>query len=159
MKQFVRTRIFEPLKKQLAQGVTPGRLALALALGLVIGSTPILGITSLICAVVAAVFKLNQPAIQVANYVAYPLQIALFVPFFQAGARVFGIPQKDFSLTQLRTELATDLSGTISHYATANLRAVTVWAIVAPVAIALVFFVLRPLLARVRMPVTVDAAK
>lgn len=104
MKQFLRRRIVEPLKHQLVQGVTPARLALALALGLVIGATPILGITSLICAVVAAGLRLNQPAIQVANYLAYPLQIALFVPFFEAGARLFGAPQLGFSVAQLQAD-------------------------------------------------------
>lgn len=152
MKSFLRRRIVEPLKNQLSQGVTPGKLALALALGLVIGSVPILFITSLICAVIAATFRLNQPAIQVANYVAYPLQIALFVPFFQWGAQLFGERPLAFSMTQLQDELSADVSGTLGRYATANLRAVSAWAIVAPVAIALLFFVLRAVLARVRMP-------
>ena len=159
VKQFFRRRIVEPLKNQLAQGVTPGRLALALALGLVIGATPILGITSLICAVVAAALRLNQPAIQVANYLAYPLQIALFVPFFQAGARIFGAPNPGFSFAQLQGELSADLSGTLSRYAAANLRAVTAWAIIAPLAVALMFYALRLVLARVRLPAAVGAGK
>lgn len=159
VRRFFGTRIFEPLKRQLAQGVTPGGLALALALGLVIGSTPLLGVTSLLCAAVAAVLKLNQPAIQVANYVAYPLQLALFVPFFEAGARLFGAPDQGLSVTQLRSELATDLFGTVSRYATANLRAVTAWAIIAPLAIGLCFLVLRRVLARVRLPSSAEVLK
>lgn len=152
MKQAFRRRVLEPLKQQLSQGVTPGGLALALALGLVIGSTPILFISSLICGVVAWALKLNQPAIQVANYLAYPLQIALFVPFFQYGAELFGEPAPRLSLTQLQQELSADLSGTVGRYATANLRAVSAWAIVAPLAVLLGFFVFRLVLSRVRVP-------
>jgi uncharacterized protein (DUF2062 family) len=146
-----RRRVIEPLMNQLKQGVTPGKLALALALGLVIGSLPILFISSLLCAIVAHVFRLNQPAIQVANYVAYPLQIALFVPFFKAGAALFGEPSSHFSLDQIQAAFSADASGAISTYAGANLRAVSVWAVLAPVAVLLIYFALRFVLSRVRL--------
>ncbi len=152
VKKILRRRVLEPLKHQLAQGATPGRLALALALGLVIGSVPILGITALFCAAVAYVFRLNQPAIQVANYLAYPLQIALFIPFFHAGAQLFGAPKLSVSVSQLQSELSADLWATISRYSMANARAVGAWALVAPLAVGLVFIVLRAVLARVPMP-------
>ena len=152
MKQFFLRQVFEPLKKQLAQGATPSRLALALALGLVIGSVPVLGVTSLICAIVAATFRLNQPAIQVANYLAYPLQLALFIPFFHAGAELFFAPKLALSVSQLQAELSADVTGTISRYAVANFRAVGAWALVAPVAVLVVFVVVRFMLQRVRLP-------
>lgn len=144
--------MLEPLKQQLSQGVTPGGLALALALGLVIGSTPILFISSLICGVVAYLLKLNQPAIQVANYLAYPLQIALFVPFFRYGAQLFGEPAPTFSLEQLQQEFSADIAGALGRYATANLRAVSAWAVVAPLAVLVGFFAFKLVLSRVRLP-------
>ncbi len=152
MRQFLRKRILEPLKQQLVQGVTPGQLALALALGLVIGSLPVLGVSSLLCAVVAVIFRLNQPAIQVANYLAYPVQLALFVPFFKAGAHLYSAPKLALSFAQLEAELSADLAGTMSRYATANLHAFTAWALVAPLGVALMFFALRFVLVRVRVP-------
>lgn len=152
MKQFFGRRVLEPLKKQLAQGATPGRLALALSLGLVIGSVPMLGFSAIFCAIVAATFRLNQPAIQVANYLAYPLQIALFIPFFHAGAELFSAPRLTLSVSQLQSELSADVSGTVGRYAMANFRAVVAWAVVAPVAVLVVFGVLRFLLTRVRLP-------
>lgn len=152
MSAFLRRRILEPLKAQLTQGVSPGRLALALALGGVLGVLPVLGVTTVVCAVAAAALRLNQPAIQVANYVAYPLQLLLYLPFFQAGARLFGVPPVGFTLEQLRAELAADLLGTVVRYAAANLRAVTAWALVAPLAAGLLFAGLRTLLARLPRP-------
>lgn len=152
VKRVFRLRVLEPLKQQLSQGATPGKLAFALALGLVIGSLPLLFITSLICGVVAYVLRLNQPAIQVANYAAYPLQLALFVPFFKAGAHFFGSELGEFSLERLKDELSADVTGTMGRYATANLHAISAWALVAPVAVLVVFVVLRVVLARVRLP-------
>ena len=150
MRKFLRSRVIEPLRAQLTQGVTPAGLALALSLGLVLGVVPILGITTLLCGVVAAVLKLNQPAVQVANYAAYPVQLALFVPFFHLGAWLFRQPAMVFTVAQLRAELQEDRLGTLAHYAGANLRAVAAWALIAPLVAALLFVVLKPVLRRVR---------
>lgn len=49
-----------------------------------------LGTTSVICLVLAYLFNLNIVATQIANLVVTPLDIALFLPFIQAGDAVFG---------------------------------------------------------------------
>jgi len=149
---FLRRKVLDPLKAQLLQGVSPGKLALALALGVVVGVFPVLGSTTALCALAAVALRLNQPAIQVANYLAYPLQLLLFIPFFQAGAALLGAPPVTFTLTQLQAELSADLGGTVVHYLAANLRAVAAWALVAPVATLLLQPVLRLLLARLPLP-------
>jgi len=145
-------RLLEPLKAQLLQGVSPGKLALALALGLVVGVFPVLGSTTALCALTAVALRLNQPAIQVANYLAYPLQLLLFIPFFQAGAALLGAPPVTFTLTQLQAELSADLGGTMLRYLGANLRAAAAWAVVAPAAILLLHWALRALLSRLPLP-------
>jgi uncharacterized protein (DUF2062 family) len=132
--RFLQRKVLEPIKAQLLQGVSPGKLALALALGVVVGIFPVLGTTTALCALAAVSLRLNQPAIQVANYLAYPLQLLLFIPFFQAGAALLGAAPVTFTLSQLQAELSADLGGTMLRYLTANLRAVAAWAIVAPVA-------------------------
>jgi uncharacterized protein (DUF2062 family) len=145
---FLRRRVVEPLERQLTQGVSPGALALALSLGVVLGSLPVLGTTTALCALAAVALKLNQPAIQVANYAAYPLQLALYVPFFRAGAWLFGEPPVSFTIGEVRARLEADLAGTIQAYGGANARAVAAWALVAvPAALAL-HVALRPVLAR-----------
>jgi len=150
MPAFLRRRLVEPLLRQLTQGVSPGALALALALGVVLGSLPLLGSTTVLCAAAAAALRLNQPAIQVANYAAYPLQLALYVPFFHAGAWLFGEAPPPFTVGQIRAQLAADLAGTVRRYAGANARAVAAWALVAVPAAIVLHLVLRPLLARAR---------
>ncbi len=73
------------------QGVSPRRLALTLALGFAVGCIPVVGLTTALCAVIALVFGLNQPAIQAANYIAMPFQVALIVPLLRLGARLLPI--------------------------------------------------------------------
>jgi uncharacterized protein (DUF2062 family) len=143
-----RSRIIAPLKTQLTQGVTPTRLAVALALGAVIGIVPILGVTTVITAVLAATFRLNQPAIQVANYAASPIQLALFIPLFQAGSALFGAPPVSFTLAQIQAELAADSGATLLRYLGANLRAVGVWAMLAPLIFGALYLAFRAMLSR-----------
>jgi hypothetical protein len=72
----------------LLQGITPRRLAFTLALGFVLGFIPLFGIPTGLCVVAAFALRLNQPAIQVANYAAMPFQVALVVPFVKLGAKL-----------------------------------------------------------------------
>jgi uncharacterized protein (DUF2062 family) len=152
VRQFLRNRILLPLQAQLTQGVSPSRLALALSLGLVVGVVPVLGVTTALCALLAVALRLNQPAIQLANYLAYPLQLILFIPAFQAGAWLFGRPPIAFSVGQLQAELSADALGTIARYFVDNLRALAAWGALAPLAGLALFLLLRLLLARLQLP-------
>lgn len=62
------------LLDQLRPGVTPERLALTLVLGITLGIIPMLGTTTILCALAATALGLNLPAIQLVNGVVYPLQ-------------------------------------------------------------------------------------
>lgn len=154
MRRVFHSHVLVPLRGQLKQGVTPSKLALALALGLVVGVIPILGVTTAICALLAVWLRLNQPAIQVANYVAYPLQLLLFVPAFQAGAWLFGRLPLTFSFDQFRAELGADALGTIGRYLADNLRALAVWGLLAPLACGFLYLLLRAVLTRLPLPGT-----
>ncbi|MGA8729469.1 MAG: DUF2062 domain-containing protein [Terracidiphilus sp.] len=78
----------------LRQGISPRRLALTLALGFAIGCLPVVGIPTALCFMVALTLKLNLPAIQVANYVAMPLQVLLILPFVRLGGWLFASGQQ-----------------------------------------------------------------
>ena len=151
MRAYLRARLVEPISRQFTQGASPSRLAAALAVGLALGTLPI-GATTALCALAGVTFRLNQPALQVANYAAYPVQLALFVPFFQAGAWLFGAPPVAFTLADARAALARDAWGTAVAWAGANLRAVAVWTLLAPPVALALYATLRPLLARLRTP-------
>jgi uncharacterized protein (DUF2062 family) len=69
----------------LQQGLTPRRLALTLALGFAVGCIPLVGIPTVVCAALALILGLNQPAIQAANYLVMPLQLLLIVPLVRLG--------------------------------------------------------------------------
>jgi uncharacterized protein (DUF2062 family) len=82
----------------LKQGISPGQLALTLALGFTIGCVPVVGVPTVVCTAIALVLGLNLPMIQAATYIAMPFQLALIVPFLKLGTRVLAFgdgPQLD----------------------------------------------------------------
>ena len=85
----------------LRQGISPRRLALTLVLGFVVGCIPVVGLPTALCAVIAVAFRLNQPAIQAANYIAMPFQVALIVPLLRMGEKVFPLAPQSVDISAL----------------------------------------------------------
>lgn len=75
-------------KKLFCQGLSAHQLALAVAVGLSIGVLPTLWGSSLLCALISWRLGLNQLAVQTVNYLVYPLQLALFLPFALWGQQL-----------------------------------------------------------------------
>ena len=100
MTDWLRRRVIEPLMALLRQGVAPDRLALCVALGVVIGNIPILGVSTLLCAAIALVFRLNLPAIQLVQAAMAPSQVLLIVPFVRLGEWISRAPPQAISITE-----------------------------------------------------------
>ena len=77
----IQNKFILPLVTLLKQSVEPSRLSLALASDSAIGAFPALGITMIACKGVAALYLLKLRAIQLANYLVFPMQIILFSLF------------------------------------------------------------------------------
>jgi uncharacterized protein (DUF2062 family) len=106
----------------LSQGLNPRQLAFTLALGFAVGCIPLLGVTTAICTLLAVLLRLNMPAIQAANWVAMPVQVALLVPFLRLGQWLFRGNAIDFNLSQILAQLAAaparalfEMSGLLTH--------------------------------------------
>jgi uncharacterized protein (DUF2062 family) len=137
--------VVSPIRVQLTQGVTPKHLALSCALGVTIGVFPIIGSTTLICLIVAAALKLNQPAIQAVNYVVYPLQILLVPVFVRSGEYIFQAEPVSFSPTQLVREFGQNPGAFLSKYGMAGFHGVTAWCLFAPIIAFVLYKALHPI--------------
>lgn len=144
---FWQRRVVAPIVAQLKQGITPEKIALTLALGAVLGIFPILGATTLLCAVAGVWLRLNQPVIQIVNYFMYPLQIALLLPFYRAGETLFGQPHVPiFSIAELVGRFQASPMQFVIDYGMVGVYGIVVWTLLAPLAIALLYFATWPLL-------------
>ena len=98
---YIQKKFIRPLVNLLKQGMDPSRLSLALTSGAIIGVFPILGIATVVCGGIAAFFRLNHPAIQLKNYVVFPMQLVLFFPFLTLEETVTGNSLDEISKTKL----------------------------------------------------------
>ncbi|HYL77201.1 MAG TPA: DUF2062 domain-containing protein [Bryobacteraceae bacterium] len=153
MRQWLYRKIVLPLVDLLRQGVTPEKIALSISLGIAIGIFPVLGSTTLLCAAAAVVLRLNLPAIQLVNYLVYPLQLILFLPFLKAGSRIVGSRPVSLSLGEIFSLMKTDLWGLVKTLWTASLGAMALWLVIAPLLAAAVYFTLAPILRGLRRTV------
>jgi uncharacterized protein (DUF2062 family) len=145
---FFRRRIARPIVELLRQGVTPEKMALSLALGVALGVFPMLGTTTALCALAAFILRLNLPAIQIVNYFVYPLQIALILPFFRAGEKLFGAPHLPLSITQIVGAVHASFWGATRFLWTTIWHAAVAWCLIAPLFVALAYVILVALLRR-----------
>jgi uncharacterized protein (DUF2062 family) len=88
-RNFVHCKILRPLLRLIKRGVPPRRLAWSLAIAVVIGINPFLGMTTVIMLLLAWIFKLNHVATQIGIHTVAPLQWILFIPFMRAGTLLF----------------------------------------------------------------------
>lgn len=142
---WLRRRLWEPLRAQLRQGLSPERMAWSLALGLGAGVSPLVGSSTGLCILLALVFRLNQVVMQAANYLAYPLQLALLIPFIRLGEKLFGAPRLPLSLEVLGGALRADAWGTLHTFWTTLWHAGVAWLLTAPVGAALLAWGLTPI--------------
>ena len=152
---FWKRRVVAPILGQLRQGITPEKIALTLALGAVLAVFPVLGSTTLLCGVAALALRLNQPIIQLVNYLCYPLQFVLLLPLLRAG-EWFGAPHLQLSIAQMVEQFRAGPLQFIADYGLIALGGIAAWCVVAPFAIAALYYGLRPVLramaARTRVP-------
>jgi uncharacterized protein (DUF2062 family) len=131
----------------LAQGMSPRRLAITLALGFAIGYIPMIGIPTVLCAFVALALRLNLPAIQAANYVAMPLQLALIVPFMHLGKWLVSSDSKHTLIPQALLHLPSlEIAARMGSLAG---QALLAWLLVAIPAVALMTATLTLMLRRI----------
>lgn len=146
---FVHRRIVVPIKALLTQGITPEKIALSIAFGIVLGVFPVLGSTTILCAGTAFILRLNQPAIQLVNYLIYPLQLILLLPFIRAGEHLFHAAPLQLSLAEMLAMVHANWRHAIATLWIAGAHAVCAWLLIGPLAIFLIYFVLSRILRRV----------
>lgn len=126
------------------QGISPQKIALTIALGIVLGITPALGTTVLLCTLAAVVLRLNLPAIQLVNGLVYPLQLILLIPFYRLGAWMFGADVSTISLNGVAALIRSGVWQAVRTLWVVTLHALVAWLALGAVASAILYVVLVP---------------
>lgn len=141
-------KIVGPLFALLKQGISPERLALCVAIGVVVGNIPILGVSTILCAAIALVFRLNLPAIQIVQAAMAPTQLLLIIPFVRLGEWILRAPPERVSIEQGVALLAQGAGHAVAVLWNAILHAGLAWILVAPIAVYSIYRLLTPVFAR-----------
>lgn len=144
--QSIKQRLVDPVANLLRQGITPEKIAAAIAAGVVLGLFPVLGTTTILCALAAAWLGLNLPLIQLVNAVVYPFQILLLIPMLEWGQSLFGQPRLPLTLEKLTAMVRASAWQTITALGGATLRAIAVWILASCVVAPAIYFILVPAL-------------
>ena len=143
LRSWWKRHVMDLIVAQLRQGITPEKIALTVTLGIVLAMFPILGSTTLLCAGAALWLRLNQPLIQLVNYLCYPLQFLMLIPLYRAGEWL-GAPHLSLSIPQLMERFKAGPMQFIADFAGVALGGVGAWCLGAPLVGAALYFMLRP---------------
>jgi uncharacterized protein (DUF2062 family) len=148
VRAWLRHKLWDPLLALLMEGLSPSKLALSVALGAWIALFPALGVTVLLCIVVALVFRLNMVALQTANFAAYPLQFVTIFPFFRAGEWLFDSPPLKMSPREFVALVTQDPVGAVSKFWVVTWQGAIVWALMGALMVPLAWAALTPVFTR-----------
>jgi uncharacterized protein (DUF2062 family) len=158
MRNWLSRRLVEPLLALLRQGVSPQRLALCVAIAIVVGNIPILGVSTIICGLIALIFRLNLPAIQLVQAAMAPTQILLIIPFVRLGEWIVHDPPQAVSIKAGLVLISDGVWHAVVVLRNAIFHAGLAWGLLAPVCIYLLYRLLTPVFERMaahirRLPV------
>lgn len=139
-------RWVKPFVDLLKQGMSPEKIALTIALGMVLGITPVLGSTTILCTAAAVLLRLNLPAIQLVNGVIYPLQFVMLIPFYKLGAWMFRADASSISLATVAGLIRIGVWHAIQTLWVVTIHALVAWLLFGALTVGLLYAILTPLL-------------
>ncbi|SRR5258707_9106577 len=148
LKNWLSRRLLEPLLALLRAGLAPQRLALCVAIAIVVGNIPILGVSTILCAGIALKFRLNLPAIQLVQAAMAPTQLLLLIPFVRLGEWMLHVPPQVVSIKGAFALMSQGIWQAVVVLRDAIFHAAFAWALLAPFCIYLLQRLLTPLFER-----------
>jgi uncharacterized protein (DUF2062 family) len=132
--QYKSKRLADAMKAFLANGVSPEKLANAVAIGVMCGLFPIFGTTTIVSALAGLLFRVNPVVVQVMNYAMYPVYFFVQFGLIAAGAWIFEDGLDAYSRESIRAVFDAGWFSAFAQLTRALLHAVVVWALVSPLA-------------------------
>jgi uncharacterized protein (DUF2062 family) len=115
----------------MAEGTSPQKLSMTIAMGIILGLFPLIGATSLLCLGASFALGLNKVFIQMVNYLVYPVQLVLFIPLIKTGNQVFNFTGSTVDYQNLLYIFKTDTLAAMGEFGYLLLSAILLWLIAA----------------------------
>ena len=148
MGAFLRRRVVAPIARLLLQGIGPQQIALSIAIGLIVGVFPVLGVSTILCTFAALALRLNLVAVHAVHYTATPLQLLLIIPFVRVGEHLVGAAPQPLSISEGLALIDRGVGSAIITLWDAIVHAVIGWLAIGPFALWLIYLLSAALLKR-----------
>jgi uncharacterized protein (DUF2062 family) len=132
---WIERKILEPLLSELRQGASPEGLATSAAVATILATIPVFGITTGLCFLAGRLFRLNHVVMQTVNFLSYPLQLFLILPFLRVGETLTGAERLVLSPVSLALEFSKSPGDFFEKFGKAILLSSLGWALCAPPAL------------------------
>lgn len=139
-KYFQSLRIKQKIIQVLKQGLSPRKLALTFSLGFVLSMFPVIGTTTALTMLFAYLFRLNYVIIQLINWLASPICLALMIPFMHLGQDIFGAEESRISIDELMKAFDNGLIQGFRQVLQYQLYAIFGWVICALPSLVILYF-------------------
>jgi uncharacterized protein (DUF2062 family) len=140
--------IIKPIKHQLTRGMTVEKVALSMAIAPIVALFPILGSTTLLGIITAAVLKLNQPFLLFFKSLFYPLHLAMILIYIRLGETLNNAEHITFSIPELLTQFMADPLLFFKKFGMTALYGIEAWALTTPALAIILYYLFRYLLKR-----------
>ncbi len=125
-------KVRDPLLAELRQGTSPAALSAAVTVSAALAIIPIIGVTTVLCAIAGRVFRLNHVVMQLVNHSCYPLQFLLLVPFVRLGERLVGAAPIALSPSAMIEAFHQSFSGFVAQFGWAYVHGLIGWSLTVP---------------------------
>ena len=143
MKEWLKRKITQPILNQLYQGANPKDLAISCAVGVACGTLPFMGFTTLVGFLIGYFGRLNQPALQIVNYLMTPIHLMSIVIYAFLAAHLGTTISVDITPTAILAKFHEGLGPFFEMYGWLGFRALILWLILSPIYSFVVYFFLR----------------
>jgi uncharacterized protein (DUF2062 family) len=106
-------------------------LALSISIGIIGGAFPVLGLASYICLLLTLSLKQNIIIVQVVNWLVYPIQILLLIPFMKLGNAIFGGGDITLTFHQVVIAFQSGILNGIKLIGIISLYGIIAWVVIA----------------------------
>lgn len=125
------SRVLIPWSNIRKQEFSSETLALSVTIGIIGGAFPALGFATYVCLFLTLVFKQNIIIVQVANWLAYPLQILLLIPFMKLGNSIMTGGELTITMQQVVIAFQSGFLNGIREIGIISLYGIIAWAAIA----------------------------
>lgn len=130
-RKLYKTKVVIPVSNIRKEGISSEALALSISIGIIGGAFPLIGFASYICLFLTLAFKQNIIIVQAVNWLSYPIQIILLIPFMKLGNTILGSSDMTITIHQIIVAFQSGMMHGVKLIGIFSLYGVIAWAVIA----------------------------